>query len=65
MLPFLVPVLLTIDCCMGLFLCLQVFVGVINEVIATRNDGVTLNESKPYSGGIGGPCEVRSHHTRC
>ena len=36
------------------------FVGVVNAEIASRNDGLTVNESKPYSGGIGGPCEVFS-----
>ena len=34
------------------------FVGVVNKLLQTRNDGATLNQTKPYSGGIGGPCEV-------
>jgi hypothetical protein len=34
------------------------FVSVLNKEIQSRNDGLTLNQSKPYSGGIGGPCEV-------
>ena len=34
------------------------FVGVVNALLQTRNDGATLNQTKPYSGGIGGPCEV-------
>ncbi len=31
---------------------------VLNKEIQSRNDGDTINQSKPYSGGIGGPCEV-------
>ena len=34
------------------------FVHVLNKEIQSRNDGDTINQSKPYSGGIGGPCEV-------
>jgi len=36
------------------------FVGVVNQLIQTRNDELSVNKSKPYSGGIGGPCEVFS-----
>ena len=34
------------------------YIGVLNTQIQSRNDGLDLNDSKPYSGGIGGPCEV-------
>ena len=34
------------------------FVGVVNALLQTRNDGASLEVTKPYSGGIGGPCEV-------
>jgi hypothetical protein len=34
------------------------YIGVLNKEIQSRNDGLDLNSSKPYSGGIGGPCEV-------
>ena len=27
------------------------FVGVVNELIQTRNEGLSVNKSKPYSGG--------------
>jgi hypothetical protein len=31
---------------------------VVNKLLQTRNDGASINQTKPYSGGIGGPCEV-------
>eukprot|EP00035_Acanthoeca_spectabilis_P019901 m.430160 g.430160 ORF g.430160 m.430160 type:complete len:990 (+) comp17121_c0_seq1:2833-5802(+) len=33
-------------------------IQVVNKLLQTRNDGATLTETKNYSGGIGGPCEV-------
>lgn len=37
------------------------FVSVLNKEIQSRNLGLAAkNQSKPYSGGIGGPCEVFS-----
>eukprot|EP00037_Helgoeca_nana_P024366 m.258539 g.258539 ORF g.258539 m.258539 type:complete len:924 (+) comp26623_c0_seq1:107-2878(+) len=35
-------------------------IQVVNKMLQTRNDGATLAETKNYSGGIGGPCEVFS-----
>jgi hypothetical protein len=36
------------------------YIGVVNAQIQSRNDALALNSSLPYSGGIGGPCEVFS-----